>query len=633
MAISFMKETLRDRLVSRIEFETASQALSLQNFLQGLHRDLRVVSSLPDLGALVAARASGASVEATRLKEELERDLVVFSQGRKGYTQLRFLDAQAREVLRLDRIPGEDRLRPASVLSSTRDPYYRTVSDQMRPGRVYVSQLEVVPGLASSQASDAGAPILSCAISVELQDATQGLLVVNIDGMDMASVLGTMPSGAEAWIVNQDDVYLGYVGEASEKRATYSLARGRSIFEDFDPGQVAHLKDPDHPVNTLEVAGTLFTAAPVEVDVGDPERRWTLLVAHPLAPAMASTRGLTNLLWAALTALLAVSAVAGALIAHYVSRPLEVLREATVQIAAGDLSKEVSVTTGDEIEGLAEDFNRMIRRLRGAHDELAGWNARLQREVREQTERLGQLQAGLARADKLATVGQMAASVMHEVGNPLAAIKTKIQVAEEGAALDDATGPLLHEIMEEVDRLSAVLRSFSRLGRLGSATMGPVVVTEVVQGVRTLIEPELRRRGVSLEVSVTEAELPAIRGDPDRLRQLLINFVLNAAEASESGGRVLVRVGRSDHEGSPGGEADAVVLEIEDEGVGISQEDLRQIWNPLYTTKADGTGLGLAICREIIDDHGGTVDVESSPGEGTVIRLSFPLPAERAGPS
>lgn len=630
MAISYMRETLRDRLVSRMEFQTASQGVSLQNFLRGLHRDLRVVSSLPDLGALVAARASGSSGEARRLREELERDLVVFSQGRKGYTQLRFLDAQAREVLRLDRIPGEDRLRPASALSSTPDPYYSTVSDRMQPGTVYVSQLEVVPGLASGEPSGAGAPVLSCAIPVELDDSAQGFLVVNIDGMDMASVLGTMPAGAEAWILNQDDIYLGYIGEANEKREMYSLARGRSIFEDFDPGQVAHLKDPDHPVNTLEVGETLFTAVSLDVDVGDPERTWTLLVAHPLGPAMAPTLGLTNLLWAALAVLLAVSTVAGGLIAHYVSRPLEVLREATVQIAGGDFSKEVTVTTGDEIEGLAEDFNRMTRHLRGAHDELAGWNARLQREVTEQTERLGELQTGLARADRLATVGQMAASVMHEIGNPLAAIKTKIQVAEEGATLDGATGPLLHEIMEEVDRLSAVLRSFSRLGRLSSTTMGPVLVTEVVQGVRTLIEPELRRRGVSLEVSVPEAEPPAIRGEPDRLRQLLINFVLNAAEASESGGRVLVRVSRSDQEGSPGLDVTAVALEIEDEGVGISPEALQQIWNPLYTTKTDGTGLGLAICREIIDDHGATVHVESSPGEGTVIRLSFPVPAEGA---
>ncbi len=342
------------------------------------------------------------------------------------------------------------------------------------------------------------------------------------------------------------------------------------------------------------------------------------LVDSSGAGSSAAISEMSAFLLIAMVLVLSVAAITGALVAHYVTRPVALLRGATHAIAAGDLSRRVELETGDEIESLAGDFNIMTARLEEAQRRLAAWNADLQREVERRTTELHGMQAGLARVDRLSTVGQMTASIMHEIGNPLAAIKTKIQVAEER----DGGSPVLTALLEEVDRLGGVLRTYSRLNRLQPTALADAHLGEVVQGVAALIGPELRRKGVHLVCRIPES-VPTVRGDPDRLRQLFINFILNAAEALPNGGPVRVTIQPCD------AATDRVTVEVEDSGVGIPEAVRLRMWDPFFTTKASGTGLGLAISKQIIDEHGGGVEVESRPGQGTRVRVSFPCVGRR----
>lgn len=317
---------------------------------------------------------------------------------------------------------------------------------------------------------------------------------------------------------------------------------------------------------------------------------------------------------------LGVSVMTGAFVAHYVTRPVSVLRTATQAIAGGDLSRRVTIDTRDEIQGLATDFNRMTEQLAEALGRLSRWNAGLQQEVDRRTGELQAMQEGLARVDRLSCIGQMTANIMHEIGNPLAAIKTKIQVAEER----DGTSPVLGSVLEEVDRLTGVLRSYSRLSRLQSKPFVSVDLGEVVRGVIVLVAPELRRKGIALEAEVPEA-LPAIHGDPDRMRQLFINLILNAAEAlpqDRVGSVIRVAVLL------PGEGKSHVVVEVVDTGVGIPETVLARIWDPFFTTKDHGTGLGLAISKQIVADHNGTIGIESRPQQGTRARVEIPTLVE-----
>jgi signal transduction histidine kinase len=219
----------------------------------------------------------------------------------------------------------------------------------------------------------------------------------------------------------------------------------------------------------------------------------------------------------------------------------------------------------------------------------------------------------------------MTAGVMHEIGNPLAAIKTKIQVAEEEGAICDDCVQLRSEVIGEVDRLASFLRSFSRLAKVPRAEFERLAPDEIVRSIARLMSPELQRRGISLRWE-SEPGTPLIDGNSNQLGQLLINLILNAAEASPRSGVIRIRLLREPGQDGALSRARAVLV-VTDDGVGIRPEDLERIFDQFFTTKSEGTGLGLAICREIVEDHGGTIAVTSERGRGTEVRVSFPAAA------
>jgi signal transduction histidine kinase len=429
-------------------------------------------------------------------------------------------------------------------------------------------------------------------------------------------------------LVDKDGTYLGYVGESEVRRELFRLGLGRRLSHDFSPQEASAILKHRPAHSILDTSGAFVSSTRIGPPAGGlvpggAEGRWTLLVAYPRAPIDTPIHHLTTFLSIVLTFAVLAAGVLGVLMGSYLARPIMRLRRATREIAAGDLSRRVDVTTGDELEGLASDFNVMTKRLLEARARVSAWNEKLEREVARQTDDLHQLQTALARADKMASIGQMTAGVMHEVGNPLAAIKTKIQVAEEDGTLCSNCQSLCCEILMEVDRLTMFLRSFSRLGKAREPCMEEVSMAEVVQGVTTLVAPELRRRGISLRIA-SSGETPTIRGDAEQLRHLLMNLILNAMEASSDGDEILVDV-----RGLPSGvdewaAAGGVRIEVIDRGSGIPPEIVDRIWDPFFTTRSEGTGLGLSICRRIVEDHRGTIQVRSDAGDGTVVTLTFP---------
>ncbi len=623
--ISRMEDSLRERVVQRIEFDTYSKALSIQAFLQGLHRDLRFLSKMPEIQDLAAAEAAGDRERLPRFRREAERELAIFSQGRRGYQQLRYLNSSAREVLRLDVASGTTpRLVAAKKLSDDADAFYLNSAFSLKPGKIYVSQLELDEPLG---ASNSRRKVLRCATPVTWDDGNgRGLLVVNVDAMYFFSLVGTLPRLAEAWLLNSEGMYLGYVGESKQKQAMYSMTMKRPITADFDADMSDAILDTSG-TRTLVHENSLLSAAPIAFDAEATEQRWTLMISQPLAPVYTPVRQTTILLWTAVALVVAIAATTGMFVAHYVARPIALLRGATREIADGNLSKRVTVHTGDEIEGLATDFNTMTDRLHEARTRLSGWNDELQREVAKRTDDLRRLQSGLARADKLASIGQMTASIMHEIGNPLAAIKTKIQVAQEAGENAPIPQDLLPALIHEVNRLTLVLRSFARLGRLREPTLGLISPDEVVTEVVTLVSAELRRKRISMVIESTN-DAPQIRADADQLRQLLINFILNASDATEEGGEIAVRVGIMPQDQATDEIPHGASIQVVDHGTGIPADLLGKIWDPFFTTKPQGTGLGLPISRKIVEDHGGAVTIQSGP-DGTVVTMIFPAATER----
>jgi len=582
--ISRVQGALLAKALEEVSFGTAAKAQSVAGFFLLVQQDLRFLSQTQSLTALADASAAGDPAAVAAARELVERELLTFSDGKRAYYQIRYLDGSGMEIVRLNVENGVPRLVPAAELQNKRDRYYFREAMLLDPGRIYVSRMDLNIEYGSIELPIRGVVRYATPVAGRT-GRREGLLVINIGADFIFTLLSPQPEATEAWLVDETGAYLGYVGPDASKAARYTFSAGRRLQEDYGPEEAARILAGARPGRTLERESDLVAFAALPIAAEPSARHWTTILAYSRESLEAPTRPLVAFLsWV----LAVVAAVAGAL-------------------------------------GLvvARRFEGMAARLREAKVQLAAANADLESEVARQTAALQDLRIGLARADKLASIGQMTAGVMHEIGNPLAAIKTKIQVAEEEGVICGDCVQLRSEVIGEVDRLASFLRSFSRLAKVPRAEFERLAPEEIVRSIVRLMSPELQRRGISLRLE-SEPGTPSIEGNSNQLGQLLINLILNAAEASPRSGVIRIRVRRDP--GQPGGALPLAraVIEVADDGVGIKPEDLERIFDQFFTTKSEGTGLGLAICREIVDDHGGAITVASERGRGTEVRVAFP---------
>lgn len=224
------------------------------------------------------------------------------------------------------------------------------------------------------------------------------------------------------------------------------------------------------------------------------------------------------------------------------------------------------------------------------------------------------VQARLREAEQLAHVGQLAASLAHEIKNPLTGISGAIQVIRANLKPSDPHWPVLGEVLRQINRLDRSVKDLLVYARPKPPRYQRCDVSRATERVLAVLrkEPEFDRIRMECELP---RNLPAIAADENQLEQLLMNLVLNAAQASAPGGVVrLVAAVRT------GG----IRLVVEDRGCGMPEDVARRAFEPFYTTKARGTGLGLPICRKIVEAHGGTIAVRSTPGEGTEVTVELP---------
>jgi len=228
-----------------------------------------------------------------------------------------------------------------------------------------------------------------------------------------------------------------------------------------------------------------------------------------------------------------------------------------------------------------------------------------------------ELERRLVQADKLSSIGLLAAGVAHEVNTPLAVISTYAQMLAKQISGDEQKSRLLEKIAKQTFRASEIVNSLLNFSRVSPTAFEEVSLNRVIQDTLPLIEHQLEEAGIRLQLDL-EDQLPAIRANVGRLQQVFLNLLLNARDAMESGGTISLRT-RSDGE--------AVRVEVIDTGHGIPPENLPRLFDPFFTTKAGrkGTGLGLSVTYGIVREHGGRIEVASQPGAGTRFQLEFPL--------
>jgi signal transduction histidine kinase len=258
--------------------------------------------------------------------------------------------------------------------------------------------------------------------------------------------------------------------------------------------------------------------------------------------------------------------------------------------------------------------------------ELAEMSRTLSREVQVQEQELRQSQKRMRAAEDLASIATLVAGLAHEIGTPMGVIRGHAE-ALGGAVTGEKAQWRLRTILEQIDRISSIIRSLLNIARPREAVAVPVEPAQVLDTALAFLSERLHRRGI--EVQRRYSAVPEIEGDPDKLQQLFLNLLLNAADAMPEGGHLTVSI-------APQGEG-AVEIRVADDGVGISPQDLEHLFKPFFTTKpaGRGSGLGLVVAQGIVLDHGGRIDVHSEPGHGTEFVIELPArghdPGARGG--
>lgn len=311
-----------------------------------------------------------------------------------------------------------------------------------------------------------------------------------------------------------------------------------------------------------------------------------------------------------------------------VRRPVAEIVAAMEDVRRSNFEIRVNPRSVDEIGQLAADFNRMTQALGEAQDEILRQNRILEKRVNEATSELRsrnlelyQAQDQLRRASRLATAGQVAAMLAHDLGSPLSSISGHLQLMLEAPASTQEEQKRLNLILNQVERLSDTIRNFlsSVTGMEGHFTQTDL--NALILHLIELTQPLLTERRIKALVT-TDLNLPLLKADPNQIQQLFLNLFTNAMDAMRNGGELRVST-TFVAENSGAGQA---VVKVEDNGTGMEPENLKNLFHPFFSTKefGKGTGLGLAICKEIVRIHGGQISVESEAGRGTAFTLSFP---------
>ncbi len=248
------------------------------------------------------------------------------------------------------------------------------------------------------------------------------------------------------------------------------------------------------------------------------------------------------------------------------------------------------------------------------------------RKLQSQADLIIETEEQLRRADRLSTLGQLSASLAHELRNPLGSIRGAAEILKDDYRPGDRKYEFCEILVKESERLDNVVEGFLGMARRQPVETLDCDVAAELRAVTLLLSTEAKKRGVRLELQADE--LPPVKGDPEKLRQAFMNIILNALQATSAGGSVTVAAAFAEVVGDGSG---TVTITVSDNGPGIESDMLARIFEPFFTTRTGGTGLGLAITKKIIEGHGGFIDVESAPGNGAIFRITFQVPAEREG--
>jgi len=365
-----------------------------------------------------------------------------------------------------------------------------------------------------------------------------------------------------------------------------SKSYGGSALSALSPVQIKWQLKAVLPV-ALVLLGGLLLFLLATVSLRNPERHAVLIVASGGA--------------------VAICAVVIIALAYVIQRPMLELQEKIEQLGEGNLNVSVSFASrNDEIGDLGRNFNHMVGQLR---------------ESREEIQRLHRTQ--MSRAEHLATLGELAAGLAHEIRNPLAGIAGVIEIVGRDLPSSSPARAVVKDVRQEIAQINRILTDLLQTARPHKPEIRSGNLNTTVEHAVMLARQQALSKPITIELK-KDPSLPEIEHDSDQIHQVLLNLLLNAIQAIEGAGTINVELNRHD---------DSAAIMVSDTGRGIPPEHLPNIFRPFYTTKGNGTGLGLSLARRIVEEHHGHIEVTSVLGQGSKFAVLLPMKRREEEPA
>ena len=593
-------QTLREVSLQRLADSVDREARLLRNNLTLLRGDVLFLAATDVMDTLTRAMAGGdgaapSAADVQAAEQRLARVFDIVMRQRPAYTQIRLvgLGNDGREVVRINREAGRPVIVPEQDLQAKGDRYYLHEITSLSPGQVYMSRVDL--NREHGRIVEPYQPVFRIGTPIAASNGTiVGAVIVNVDFDVFTEALEPLGEGLFLALANERGDYLAHPDAA--KRFPFEFGRKARLPDDYAMGdvwagwlarRVEPLRHYDESQSTTVAMERIELGAIADNAKG---RALVLAAISPLAALEAEATAFRNHLIAIALLVGTVLAVALAAATSRLIRPIRDLTMAADRIAAGEADVDLEVRRRDETGVLAQALGRMLEALRNA-----------------------------AKQEELAAMGRMASMIAHDLRNALSAVKMNLQILGKQEARERPDQPHSRIALDQIQYMEHILTDMLIFARPDRLDADWVEVEGVVRTALLAVLPEVEAKQVVVMLGQLET-LPRVHGDRTKLIRAVENVLDNAIQALSPGGRLVVGAKALEQPSRL-----VVELTVTDSGAGIPPEAMDRIFEPFFTTRTKGTGLGLAIVKRIARQHGGEVEVESTPGHGTTVRLTLPV--------
>ncbi|MFH1777138.1 MAG: ATP-binding protein [Candidatus Omnitrophota bacterium] len=567
------------------------RAKRIEKFLDNARSDIIYLSKNPVLLQLLNEKT--AENEAwTNRKKFLADEFLAFSESKQIYNQIRYIDEKGQEIVRVDSDGGKSWIVPWDELQDKSQRYYFSKAMEIMPGQIYVSPLDL--NRENEKIEVPYNPVIRYAVPVynKLREK-RGIIILNISASCFLRELEKQYSflGEEIFLISQDGFYLFHQDKKKEWGGPRDLNSGENFVKSYPKTLV---------LEVLKAKAGKITGLKNEVMVYEPifpspevkDYFWMLIINFTKELLFQPAKRFNNILMSIILLVVIVAVVVGVFFVKLLTDPLHSMMAAAKRVGEGDITSRAECKSNDEIGELCNIFNRMTQQLQKYQDKLVT-------------------------SSKLAAIGEISATIIHEIRNPLGAVKLALYSINREIK-DEKLIQNIKDVDKKIDEIDKIISNLLGYTKLNVQKFEQVYLPDIIKRQMKEISHRFFQANVKTELSI-DPDLPFVSCDLSAIKMVFTNLLINAYEAiSDKEGRVGISLSYRKAE-------DKVEILIRDNGCGITEADQKRLGELLFSRKTKGVGLGLNLVYKIIELHSGSIKIKSKLGGGTVFTVILPV--------